>query len=319
MGKRKILITGGLGYVGGRVAKYLASDPDLALQITSRSTKLGKPDWLADGEILYWKISDENNAICQGIDTVVHFAAVNEIVSAQDPMVAMEVNAVGTLRLLLLAQAAGVRRFIYFSTAHVYGAPLIGDISEQTVPRPIHPYAITHKVAEDFVLAARDQGKIEGIVLRLSNGFGSPISDDVNRWSLLVNDLCIQAVTTGKLVLRSNGLQLRDFITLQDVGRCVKHFINLPKILCEDGLFNLGGECVLSIYKITQLVALRCLVILGFNPPIERMDSKPGDQIFKLDYSITKLKLTGFSLESRIEDEIDATLLLCKNAFGKAI
>lgn len=319
MGKRKILITGGLGYVGGRVAKYLALDPDLTLQITSRSTKLEKPNWLADGEILHWEIFNDNNAICEGIDTVVHFAAVNEIVSAQDPTVAMEVNGIGTLRLLNLAQAVGVRRFIYFSTAHVYGAPLIGDISEQTVPRPIHPYAITHKVAEDFVLAARDQGKIEGIVLRLSNGFGAPISFDVNRWTLLINDLCLQAVTTGKLVLRSNGLQLRDFITLQDVGRCVKHFIKLPKILCEDGLFNLGGEFVLSIYKITQLVAIRCSVILGFNPPIERIDSKPGDQIFKLNYSIAKLKLTGFSLESRIEDEIDATLLLCNNAFRKEI
>jgi UDP-glucose 4-epimerase len=320
MSKRKILITGGLGYVGGRVAKYLASDPDLALQITSRSVNANKPNWLSNGEILPWNISDNNNLtqLCEGVDTVVHFAAMNEIDSAQDPIAALEVNGVGSLRLLQFAQAAGVRRFIYFSTAHVYGVPLTGTISEQTTPRPMHPYAITHKVAEDFVLAARDQGKIEGIVLRLSNGFGVPVAADVNRWTLLINDLCRQAVMTGKLVLRSSGLQRRDFITLQDTARCVKHFIYLSKLSCGDGLFNLGGECVLSIYKVTQLVAVRCVAVLGFNPPIERIDPQPEEQVPNLDYSIAKLKATGFSLESKIEEEIDATLLFCQNAFGKS-
>jgi UDP-glucose 4-epimerase len=210
-----------------------------------------------------------------------------------------------------------VRRFIYFSTAHIYGAPLVGAISEQTVPRPIHPYAITHKVAEDFVLAALDQGKIDGIVLRLSNGFGAPVAAEVNRWTLVVNDLCRQAVSTGKLVLRSNGLQQRDFITLQDTARCVAHFIALPKADCGDGLFNLGGECSRSIYAITQMVAARCQVVLGFTPAIERIEPQPGEQGLELEYSIAKLKASGFSLHNRYEDEIDATLVLCQKAFGK--
>lgn len=315
---KRVLITGGLGYVGGRIAQHLAADSSLSMRLTSRRVGAPKPSWLGNGEIVPWDIAQDDSDICAGVDTVVHLAALNEIDCAQDARAALEVNGMGTLRLLQAAQAAGVRRFIYFSTAHVYGTPLVGSISEQTVPRPIHPYAITHKVAEDFVLAARDQGKIDGIVLRLSNGFGAPIAAEVNRWTLLVNDLCRQAVSTGKLVLRSNGLQQRDFITLQDTARCVAHFAVLPKADCGDGLFNLGGECSRSIYEMTQLVAARCQAILGFTPPIERVEPQPGEQLLALDYSIAKLKTTDFSLQNRFEEEIDATLRLCQQAFGKS-
>lgn len=315
---KRVLITGGLGYVGGRIAQHLAADPNLTLRLTSRRPDTTKPAWLCNGEIVPWDIAADIGEICADVDTVIHLAALNEIDCAQDSLAALQVNGAGTLRLLQAAQSAGVRRFIYFSTAHIYGAPLVGAISEQTVPRPIHPYAITHKVAEDFVLAALDQGEIDGIVLRLSNGFGAPAAAEVNRWTLVVNDLCRQAVSTGKLVLRSNGLQQRDFITLQDTARCVAHFIALPKADCGDGLFNLGGECSRSIYAITQMVAARCQVVLGFTPAIERVEPQPDEQGLGLEYNIAKLKATGFSLNNRYDDEIDATLVLCRKAFGKS-
>lgn len=314
---KRVLITGGLGYVGGRIAQHLTADANLSLRLTSRRTSAPILPWLGNGEIVPWDIAQNDSGICAGVDTVVHLAALNEIDCARDARAALEVNGMGTLRLLQAAQAAGVRRFIYFSTAHVYGVPLVGAISEQTVPRPVHPYAITHKVAEDFVLAARDQEKIDGVVLRLSNGFGAPIAAEVNRWTLLVNDLCRQVVTTGTLVLRSNGLQQRDFITLQDAARCVAHIMALPKSECGDGLFNLGGECSRSIYEMAQLVAARCQAVLGFTPPIERVEPQLGEQSTALDYSIAKLKTTGFALQSRFEDEIDATLSLCQQAFGE--
>ncbi|WP_075792937.1 SDR family oxidoreductase [Massilia putida] len=312
-----ILITGGLGYVGGRVARHLAASPNLDLRLTSRTPPASAPAWLTRGAVAGWDTADDATALLTGIDTVVHFAALNEIDSARDPVRALEVNGNDTVRLLMAAQQAGVRRFIYFSTAHVYGAPLAGHINERTLPRPIHPYAITHKVAEDFVLAAYDQRKIEGVVLRLSNGFGAPIDPEVNRWTLIANDLCRQAVTTGKLVLKSSGLQRRDFVTLADVARCVEHFIALPSDQLQDGLFNLGGQCVLSMFELASVVARRCEAVLGFLPPVERPMPAPGETAPDLLYAIDKLKAAGFSPVGGVEDEIDATLLLCRDAFGK--
>src|ERR1051326_4797952 len=220
-----ILITGGLGYVGGRIARALAEQTDFALLLGTRHSKLPKPAWLKRGSVIPLDVTGGQalHDVWKGVRFVLHLAAMNEIESAKDPAGAVTVNTLGTLKLVQAAERAGVERFIYFSTAHVYGVPLAGSITEATLPRPVHPYAMTHRAAEDFVLAAHDRKTMGGLVLRLSNGFGAPIRPEVNRWTLLVNDLCRQAVTARKLVLQSSGLQQRDFVTLSDVARAVLH------------------------------------------------------------------------------------------------
>jgi len=198
----------------------------------------------------------------------------------------------------------------------VDGSPLQGSIDETTLPRPTHPYAITHKVAEDSVLAAHDRKQIEGVVIRLSNGFGAPVTPDVDRWTLLVNDLCRQAVTTGELRLNSSGAQLRDFVTLSDVAGAVNHVLQLHTDQLADGLFNLGGGGVMSILEMTERVAARWQVLTGREIAIVR---PAGDSVSppKLNYRCDKLAATGFRLTSQFDLEIDDTLKLCLRAFGK--
>ncbi|MBI5886922.1 MAG: SDR family oxidoreductase [Deltaproteobacteria bacterium] len=317
----RTLITGGLGYVGGRLYQGLRSNASLDLCLGSRRIPAVMPQWARGLEVIPMDLSSDQSldAACEGVNCVIHLAALNEIESAKDPQLALEVNAAGALRMLRAAQRARVERFIYLSTAHVYGSPLAGVIDERTVPRPVHPYAITHRAAEDFVLASHDRGGIVGIVLRLSNGFGAPADPAVNRWTLLANDLCKQAATTASLVLRSSGLQQRDFITLEDVAACVAHFISLPVEACGNGLFNLGGGRTMSVLAMAELVAARCEVVLGFRPAIERPAPAPEEMSTQgmLDYRIDKLRSTGFSPRGSFEAEIDATLRLCNDAFGR--
>ena len=313
----KVLITGGSGYIGGRLVQALVEEPRFQLRLGSRQPLVSRPAWPEAAEIVPLDLlsQEDLNAACRGVRYVIHLAALNEIESLANPEEALRINGLGSVKLLEAAKRAGVERFIYFSTAHVYGAPLVGIITEESLPRPHHPYAITHKVAEDFVLAAHDQKTIQGIVLRLSNGFGAPAAN-VNRWTLIVNDLCRQAVTTGKLVLKSSGLQWRDFITLTDVARSVQHLLNLPASACQDGLFNLGGECSLQIITLAQRIADRASRVLGFTPPIQRPEPGPTESFQPLEYRIDKLKSTGFTLNRNIDEEIDATLHFCKEVFG---
>ena len=254
-----------------------------------------------------------------GVQSVVHLAAMNAYECAVDPGKAVLVNTLGALNVLQASIDAGVERFIYFSTAHVYGAPLVGHITEHTLPRPTHPYAITHCGAESFVLAAHLQNRITGITLRLSNGFGAPTHPDVDCWTLLVNDLCRQAVQTRKIVLRTNGLQQRDFISLMDVGRAVRHLIALPRDDCADGLFNLGGKASLSVWEMAQRIAQRCQIKLGFLPDIERPEPKTNEKTESLRYNCERLLETGFTLKSTIEETIDETLLFCVRAWDRLI
>jgi UDP-glucose 4-epimerase len=252
---------------------------------------------------------------CEGVDSIVHLAASNEIESLANPELATLINTVGTIRLIRAAEAACVTRFLYFSTAHVYGAPLVGTLTENVLPRPTHPYAISKRGGEDFLLAAHHRGAFAGTVVRLSNAFGWPVDSEIRRWTLIVNDLCRQAVIGRKLTLRSSGLQRRDFVTIADVCRAVEHLLALPTDKLGDGLFNLGGENPMRILEMAELIARRCTAVLGFRPDILHKGPAPDELSPEFEYRIDKLKSTGFNLQSDIEAEIDETLRICDTFF----
>jgi UDP-glucose 4-epimerase len=313
-----LLITGGFGYLGGRIARGLAGPPAFRVRVTTRKGECPPVPWLPPKSCVRMDLADDRSmaAACEGVDTVIHLAALNENESAADPLKSLLVNGAGTLRLLEAAAGAGVSRFLYFSTAHVYGAPLAGRITEATLPAPVHPYAITHRVAEDFVLAAGRRGSLDGMVVRLSNGIGAPALPTADRWTLVGNDLCRQAVVDRALRLKTPGLQERDFIPISDVVRGTAHLLSLDREAAGDGLFNLGGECSMTILALARLVRERARAVLGYTPPLHAPPAggeSPGEALV---YSIDRLKATGFRLEGSIAEEIDATLAFCREHFG---
>jgi UDP-glucose 4-epimerase len=316
--KRRTLISGGFGYLGGRLAQFLASHENYEILLgTRRQTQ--PPFWLPQAKVVQtcWGSPQSLQEICYGVDCIVHLAGMNAQDCAADPDAAMKINAVATAHLVQAAFRQKVKRFIYISTIHVYGSPLAGVITEETKPTSAHPYALSHQAGEDVVLASHQSGEIEGIVIRLSNAYGAPVDKDANCWVLLVNDLCRQAATSGRLVLRSAGLQKRDFIPLHDVVRAIDHFMESPFDKFCDGIFNLGGEATYRIIDLAELIAERCEAVLGFRPEIERPDSVPSESSPELNYQIDKLKETGFSLNGNIKSEIDATLEFCHKNFKK--
>jgi UDP-glucose 4-epimerase len=315
----RILITGGLGYVGGRVAGHLQeSRGHRRIRLLTRKPPAAWPAWVATCEVVQGDLLDPESLgrAMDGVDTVIHLAALTEVESGRDPHRAMRVNAGGTLRVLDAAAASGARRVVYLSTFHVYGPQAPSPITEATVPRPVHPYAISHRAAEDFVLAARHQDRLDALVLRLSNGYGCPRDSGVNRWTLVFNDLCRQAVQTRRLVLRSSGRQYRDFISLRDVGRAVDHCLSLSAEAWGDGVFNLGGACSLSIRELAERVASACARQYGRRPPIEAGSSLPGESDEPVRFSIDRLRATAFQPEHNWDEEICQTLKLCEGLTG---
>lgn len=310
----QLLITGGLGYVGGRLARYLAETGQYDVIATTRRPSHQFPDLripnLTINQLDLSGPIDQILSQLTGVHTIIHLAAVNEVISGKDPLLAIEINTRDAVKLLMCAEQAGVQRFIYFSTMHVYGSPLQGDIRETDVCRPGHPYATTHKATEDFDLTARDKGKIEGIVLRLSNSFGPPLIPSVDRWTLLVNDLCRMASMEKKLSLRSDGSQLRDFVTLTDVCRATHHMIELVDTL--DGLFNLGGGYTASVLQMAELIQSSVKTATGLQLPLSKKDLDPTRKpIEKLVYHIEKLERTGFHLHKNIQAELNEMIRFC--------
>lgn len=312
-----IFITGGTGYIGGRLADYLKRESaNTHIFLSTIDKKL--PSWTNDFTVVSMNLLDEtsiNSSLKnKQIDLIIHLAALNEIDSMKDPLAALEVNTKGTYKLLEAANRYGIKKFIYFSTFHVYGHEG-GEavITENTPTKPFHPYAITHKSAEDLVSFFRHYHGMQTLVLRLSNGYGYPMDKTVDRWSLVFNDLCKQAVTTQRLVLKSSGKQHRDFISLKDVARAVYHFIfNIPDSW-DDGLFNLGGECSMSILEAAKIVARLYKDTYKHEIKEIRMGENKGKiAIQKVRYSVQKLKKTGFALTGDMEGEVKKTFAICE-------
>ena len=310
----RILITGGFGYLGGRLAQFLASQSECEILLGSRH-QFASPAWLPQAKVIHthWESPASLEEICTDVDVVVHLAGMNAQDCAADPVAALTVNGVATARLLQAAARCGVKRFIYLSTAHVYGSPLTGVITEATCPVNLHPYATSHRAGEDLVLAAHQKGEIAGVVVRLSNAFGAPAHKEVNCWMLLVNDLCRQAVTVKQMVLHSSGLLRRDFITLTDACRAITHLLLIPADKLGDGLFNVGGAWSPTILEMTQRVAERIYVATGSRPEILHREDQITEPAGILDYRIKKLTNTGFdvSCSGSVDQEIDGLIHFC--------
>jgi len=312
----RILITGGFGYIGGRLAQHLAASGRSRIVLASRCG-VASPRWLPDAEVftMRWDDASVLRSGCSGIDAVVHLAGMNAQDCAADPAAALAFNGVATARLLQAAVAQGVRRFVYMSTAHVYASPLVGEITEQDCPQNLHPYASSHRAGEDAVRAAAARGEVGAAVIRLSNAFGAPAHVGANCWMLLVNDLCRQAVSERRMVLRTPGLQSRDFIAMADVCRAVGHLLDLPEQSLGDGLFNVGGQAM-SVYGMAKVIRSRCAETLGFMPEIVRPMPAAGESATWLDYRTDKLLASGFAPDGCGDAEIDEVLRMCRAEWG---
>jgi UDP-glucose 4-epimerase len=310
----KILITGGFGYLGGRLARYLALQENYELILGSR-TEQRVPDGLTKAKTvqIQWDSPFALQEICRKVDVIIHAAGMNAEECSTNPYAAFQFNALGTASLLQAAIQKGVKRFIYISTAHVYGS-LVGTITEETCTAGLHPYAASHRAAEDMVRFAHSKQEIEGMVIRLSNAFGYPMHKKVNCWMLLVNELCLQAMTTNNMILKSSGLQRRDFIPIQEVCRALAHLLTLKVV--GTGVFNLGSEWAPTVWEMAMLIQKRCESQFGFLPSLSRVNPK-DERSLPLTYSIQKLKDTGFQLGEHKSNEIDELLNFCKVQFSK--
>jgi UDP-glucose 4-epimerase len=304
----RILIAGGFGFVGGRIARQLFQAGHQVI-LGSRHSRM-PPDWLPDVAVAQTEWRDEIalEKVCTGVDVVIQAAGVNAQDCAAHPVTALEVNGLATARLYAAASRAGVNKFLYISTAHVYGSPLAGIITEEVCPRNLHPYATSHLAGENAVLNSSQKKGIQGIVLRLSNAFGEPVHKDVNCWMLLLNDLCRQAVETGKMVLQSSGFQYRDFITMSEVCRIIEHLATHELETNLTGVFNVGSGASHSVLDIAKLVQRRCKLTLGFEPELLRPEAAIGEKHEGLTYKVEKLEKLGLKVSKDFSTEIDQLL-----------
>lgn len=316
---KKIFITGSAGYLGSRIAKALMQTSQYRLVLCARSqpncqdsnTYYVNADFSCDGTSV-----SELSKMLLGVDCVIHLASMGDKACLQGPIQANDVNVGGVIKLLEAAKIAGVKRVIYFSTAHVYGNALNGEVCELTLPRPKNVYAITHRAAEDYIYMEDATGNIDSVILRLSNGIGAPTHVSIACWHLLINDVCRQIASCNKVILHSSGMQYRDFITVADIIDAIKHFIEISNAKTQSLIFNLGSGLSMRVLEMVELISERAKVVLGKKIVVKRQET---DAIFvnqPWHYCIDRLRRSGFVPKNDFIQEIDKLLIFCQKYFS---
>lgn len=314
----QILITGGFGFIGGRLTEHLLK---AGHNVIVGSRKLSRPSLSyrsTEVRKMNWNDKDALAKSCKGIDIIIHAAGVNAQECELNPKNALEFNGEVTLRFLNAAIQTGVKRFIYLSSAHVYSSPLEGLINEETIPTNSHPYATSSLAGDLAVKNANQLGKIQGIVLRISNSFGAPISKEVNCWMLLINDLCKQAVMTNEMVLKSNGFVRRDFISLTQVCKIIEFIAVDYNDLRNYSIYNVGSGKSQTVFSMAKLIQDRCHEVLGFKPNLTSLvsDSSINLKNSRLTYSNDRLLGLGIKINKNQKIyEIDELLSFCQSNF----
>jgi UDP-glucose 4-epimerase len=216
-----VLVTGGAGFIGSHLAERLFRLGHDVRVLDDLST--GRLENLAGFEsgveLIVGDVRDESvlSSAVDGVDVVFHEAALASVPrSVTDPIASNDVNVTGTLRLLVAARDAGVRRLINASSSSVYGnAPELPK-REDMASSPESPYAVSKLAAESYCRAFASLYDFECVSLRYFNVFG-PRQDPNSQYAAVV-PLFVSALLCGEApVIYGDGEQSRDFTYVGDV------------------------------------------------------------------------------------------------------
>jgi UDP-glucose 4-epimerase len=218
---RKVLVTGGGGFIGSNLVHALLERGDSVRVLDNFAT--GNRHNLAD-------IADEIEVVegdlrsyervhtaVRGVEIVFHQGALGSVPrSVQDPLTSTAVNVEGTLNVLLAARDEGVARVVAASSSSVYGDGGTFPRVETQAPNPISPYAVAKLAAERFCVSFSRVYGLETVALRYFNVFG-PRQDPTSQYAAVV-PLFVQAIREGRPVtIYGNGEQSRDFTYVANV------------------------------------------------------------------------------------------------------
>ena len=287
--KQVILITGGLGNLGAWMTDHFANKEDYDVYVLAKSDR----NILVDHPFkkIFCDITDleQLRASLAGIspEYIIHLASFNETFSDNYALKALLINSLGTRNLLECSEGWSVKKFIYFSTFHVYGKS-VGLITELNTPGPLNDYAITHLFAEEYVRMFAEKCKLPYIILRLSNSYGCPKDRNSSKWYLLFNDLCRQAVVNRAIHLKTNGLAVRDFISMKDVCTAVERVMLHQSISNE--IFNLGSGMSYSLIQIAEYVKEAFYEEYGEVILVSKNEQDKNKYPVSLNFDVNKLR-----------------------------
>ena len=304
----KILITGATGFLGAKLSTYLRMLNKYDVYLAARDFKsLGHQVSEDKKRVL---VLDQENTMTEavkGMDVIIHLAAMGYQDCEKDPKLAHIVNVDAVKILVQKSIQAKVKHFIYLSTFHIYGSNAKGIITELTEPKPMNVYAETHLLAEKELL--KSSNSIKKNVIRLSNSFGMPLTENSAGWALVINDFCRQAIQNRKIVIQSSGHQLKDFLSSENLFSCIDFLVNQPQQVIQNKVFNLGSGRTLSLLQMADLIKNICAEKFKINIDVAVHGKEPSKESqTDFIYLSKELEKIGYHSTESIEQGLYYTL-----------
>ncbi|PKL39708.1 MAG: UDP-glucose 4-epimerase GalE [Spirochaetae bacterium HGW-Spirochaetae-1] len=298
---KKILVTGGAGYIGSHVVKLLGRAGYDVVVIDNLST--GHRESVLCGELVVGNMGDRGfvDAVLKKHrpDAVLHFAAFIQVgESVEKPIMYYQNNTANTLNFLETLQDNGINKFIFSSTAAVYGIPETVPVSEETPLAPINPYGMSKRFVEQILKDISLASDFKYVALRYFNVAGADPDGELGQKYESATHLITRALKTAKGEFKKlqvygtdfptkDGTGVRDYIHVNDLAGA--HIMALEYLLAggKSDIFNLGYGHGFSVREIIDVAKK----VTGIDFPVEETGRREGDPP-ELIADSTKIKNT---------------------------
>ena len=281
---RRVLVTGGAGFVGGAVAQRLV---ELGAQVTVLDDLFtGLPESVPAGaRFVQGSVTDQaliNDLVAENA-LVFHLAARNIIASTKNPRDDFATNIGGTLNVLMAARETKVDRIVYSSSTSIYGNPRSIPINEDDLLIPLTPYAVSKLGGEHYCFAFYESYGLPIGCVRYSNIYGPGQRPD-NPYCGVVSKFLAMTDDGAPISIHGDGEQTRDFTFIDDAVDATLLTAIHPR--AEGEVFNVGTGIETSVNELARMIGRA----LDIPVTLEHIDRRDVDNIRRRVVNIEKAR-----------------------------
>lgn len=295
----KVLVTGHEGYIGCVLVPLFQSAGHEVVGLDNglfRGCDFDPP--VLDCETLTLDIRDVEPKHLQGFDAVVHLAGIsNDPLGDLNPRGTYDINHEASVQVARAAKAAGVPRFIHSSSCSLYGAAGDAPIDETGAFNPVTPYGESKVFVERDVTPMADDS-FSPTFLRNSTAYG--VSPRL-RGDLVVNNLTGYALTTGEVLLKSDGTPWRPLVHIRDISRAFLMVMEADRSLVHGKAYNVGATK--ENYQMIDVARIVADVVPNSEIKIEE-GAGPDKRCYRVDCDLITREL-GFECEWTVRKGVE--------------
>ena len=302
----KAVVTGGAGFIGSNLVDALLQDGHEVHIIDNLST--GKRENLVDlvsqtdCTFIEGSVTDLDllRTVFRDIDCVFHQAAIPSVQrSVEDPRATNEANVNGTLSVLIAARDCGVKKVVYASSSSVYGDTPTLPKTEEMIPNPKSPYAVSKLTGEYYCRVFSEVYDLKTVCLRYFNVYG-PKQDPSSDYAAVIPRFITRVLEQKPPIIYGDGTQTRDFTYVNDVAHA-----NIQSMKQEvEGIFNIACGERISVNELATIV----MELVGVNLAVIYDAPRSGDIKDSLAEISRARKELKYNPEHSLTDGLEETI-----------